>query len=339
MVLIGLEDNALQCTVPIIARVYLLRLALILSLVLTQFALGDLQRQVESIVANSELNHGRVGICIIDTSTNETLVEIHANDSMIPASNQKLHTKGEAIHVLGSTFTFKTTIVRDGKNLVIVGDGDPTIGDSTLLGISDWSQERSLLSEELQPWVDAVVLAGITQIDTLLIDDRIFDQNFIHPTWPSDQLNNYYCAQVAGINYHLNVVHFFPSPRPGSHASLGLITPKVDWITLHNKTTSRTGKKDRSTFWVARPPNTNKMTARGNVKSTHKEPVRIAFHDPPIVFGHVLASLFRKNGISVIKVARVSESTTVHGILLYTHRTPLQKVLDRSNTHSPTLYA
>ena len=132
---------------------------------------------------------------------------------MIPASNQKLLTAGAALHVLGPDFEFTTRLILNGKYLTIVGDGDPTIGDVELHGLTDWSQENKMLDKELQPWVEAVKTAGVKNIDTLFVDARIFDQNFVHPSWPANQINNWYCAQVSGLNYHLNVVHFLPAPQ------------------------------------------------------------------------------------------------------------------------------
>ena len=256
---------------------YLLRFALILIFSLSQVALGDIQSGISRIVSNASLNKGNAGVCIIDTGSNEIIVEIRANDGMIPASNQKLLTSGAALHVLGPDFSFQTKILQRGKDLIVVGDGDPTLGDTELGGITDWSKERSILNKELQPWIQAVKESGLSEIDTLYIDDRIFDQNFVHPSWPANQINNWYCAQVAGINYHLNVVHFFPSPNSGTRASLGNYTPEMQWISLGNKTTSKTGKNSSSSFWVARSPNTNTLTARGNVNATHTKPVKVAF--------------------------------------------------------------
>jgi serine-type D-Ala-D-Ala carboxypeptidase/endopeptidase (penicillin-binding protein 4) len=258
---------------------------------------------------------------------------------MIPASNQKLLTAGAALHVLGPDFEFQTRLVLDDENLILVGDGDPTIGDVELLGLSDWSKENHVLDQELQPWVDAVKVAGIKEIKTLFVDDRIFDQNFVHPSWPANQINNWYCAQVSGLNYHLNVVHFLPEPRRGTTASLGDIAPRMKWISFGNKTTSNVGKKYKSSFWIARPPNTNKMTARGNVNATHKVPVKVAFHDPAIVFGNTFASLLRKNNISVRNVEHIPTGTKLAGRVIFTQTTPLQTTLQRSNTDSHNLYA
>jgi D-alanyl-D-alanine carboxypeptidase/D-alanyl-D-alanine-endopeptidase (penicillin-binding protein 4) len=340
MSLICVEDNAVARSVPIIANVYLKRFALIFTFFLSRVLLGDVQSEVAKIVAQADLNKGSASVCVLDTESGNAIVEINAQMSMIPASNQKLFTTGAALHVLGPQFAFQTTLLRIGNSLIVVGDGDPTFGDTDLAGIKDWSTERQMLQSELQPWVDAVQKSGLKSIETLYIDDRIFDQNFIHPSWPADQINNWYCAQVAGINYHLNVIHFFPSPNHGTRATLGQYTPAMPWMTIGNKTSSKTGKKDSSSFWVARTPNSNTLTARGNVNATHTEPVKVAFHDPSMVFGNTLASELRKNGIEVNSVERVLPSSSKsQGDSLLVRRTPIGHALQRSNRDSHNLYA
>ena len=315
------------------------RIFALLLLVCAELALGDLQSEIQGIISRSDLHGGTAGVSIINPTSGESIVKINANKSMIPASNQKLLTTGAALHVLGPSFAFQTKLMRHEDTLIIIGDGDPTIGDRELHGRATWSLENAELDAELMPWINAVKQAGMTKIKSLLIDDRIFDTNFVHPSWPADQINNWYCAQVAGINYHLNVIHFYPSPRPATRADLGDISPRMQWLTINNKTSSRTGKKDRSSFWVARSPNSNQMTARGNVQEKHTVPVKIAFHDPPIVFGETFAGLLRSNGISVGEVRRVHPETTSTGDIIFIHSTPLQYVLRRSNVNSHNLYA
>ena len=315
------------------------RLAVCLLLTFAELVFGDLQSDIQAIISRSNLHGGTAGVCIINPASGESLVKINAGKSMIPASNQKLLTTGTALHVLGPSFAFQTKLVHDGDSLTIVGDGDPTIGDRELHGKINWSNENAELDAELMVWVDAVKKAGIKEIQNLNVDDRIFDTIFVHPSWPADQINNWYCAQVAGINYHLNVIHFYPSPRPNDRADLGDIAPRMDWISIGNKTSSRTGKKDPSSFWVARPPNSNQLTARGNVREKHSVPVKIAFHDPPIVFGEILASLLRKNGIPVGTVRRVHPASTTSGETIFIRKTPLQYALRRCNINSHNLYA
>ena len=315
------------------------RLLVLLLLTCAELAVGDLQSEIQGIISRSDLHDGTAGVCIINPISGESIVKINADKSMIPASNQKLLTTGAALHVLGPSFTFQTKLMRHEDTLIIIGDGDPTIGDRELHGKATWSLENAELDAELMLWINAVKQAGMTNITSLLIDDRIFDTNFVHPSWPADQINNWYCAQVAGINYHLNVIHFYPSPGSNTHADLGDISPRMQWLTINNKTSSSTGKKDRSSFWVARSPNSNQMTARGNVKMKHTDPVKIAFHDPPIVFGETFAGLLRKNGISVGEVRRVHPGSTSTGDIIFIRHTPLQHALRRSNINSHNLYA
>ncbi len=316
------------------------RFAIILILSIVQIALGDLQGEAEKIVATTDLKKGRAAVCVIDTATGKTMIEINEDMSMIPASNQKLLTTAAALDLLGPSFTFQTKLLKEGDNLIVVGDGDPTFGDTSLLGITDWSQERSILEAQLEPWVKATKNAGITSVDTLYIDDRIFDQNFTHPSWPADQIDRWYCAQVAGINYHLNVIHFYPEPMRGTHASLGKYAPAMPWITIQNKTTSKAGKKYSSSFWISRSPDTNKMSARGNVNAVHTEPIKIPFHDPSMIFGNTLATALRTHGVSVKKVKRVeADAPSSSGKVLYIHKTPIAQALQRSNRDSHNLYA
>ena len=328
------------------SQVNLRRISIFCTLAIASFAFGDLQNEVRKIVSRTDLHKGNAGIYIIDTSTGEAIVDIDANDGMIPASNQKLLTSGAALHILGSDFAYRTQLFYHEDDLILVGDGDPTFGDMELAGLTDWGTERQMLAEEIKPWVKAVFDTGVKEIETLWVDDRIFDQNFIHPSWPSDQINNWYCAQVSGLNYHLNVFHFFPYPNKGTTASLGSYTPVMPWVTINNRTSSKTGKGNNSSFWVARSPNSNKITTRGNVKSKHTVPVKVAFHDPAIVLGETLAATLRLNGISVGEVKRVPEtnqaSTEYLGSgaeLLFLRETPIAHVLKRSNRDSHNLYA
>jgi len=317
------------------------RIAFFCLCLIAQVAAAGLQSTVEKIVQSAKLGGGTASVCVIDTQTDGILVDINSTKQMIPASNQKLLTSGAALHILGPSFEFETRLMWDevNKTLTVVGDGDPTIGDSTLLGVTDWSAENKTLQNELNPWISAIQNAGIKKIDTILVDDRIFDRNYVHPSWPANQINNWYCAQISGLNYHLNVVHFFPSPG-NKIASLGNIAPAMPWISFGNKTTSKQGKKDTSSFWVARPPNSNNMTARGNVKGKHTQPVKVAFHNPAIVFGEVLARELRSKNISVNNVVQITDSSPPSASeLIFLHSTPLSTALLRSNAESHNLYA
>ena len=302
-------------------------------------AFADLQHDAKQIIRNASLNQGNASVAIFDTQTQSFIAEIESNNSMIPASNQKLITTGSALHILGPSFEFSTKIIQDKSTFTIVGDGDPSLGDIELHPQLSWQQELAFLNNELDEWAKHIESSGVRKIDNLYVDDRIFDREFTHPSWPENQINNWYCAQVAGINYHLNVLHFYPFPISGSNANLEAIAPAMDWIKIKNKTSSKTSKNDKSSFWVSRLPNSNTMTAHGNVKAKHTEPIKVAFHDPPIVFANLLASRLRKMGVQVQHIARIPTNLEISGNVIFEKKTPISNALNRANTNSHNMYA
>ncbi len=314
--------------------------AFALLLFLCTSAAADLQDTVRRLIAAAELNGGHAAVCVIDLENGRELVAIDADAALVPASNQKLLSTGTALHVLGPKFTFRTRLWLDGDRLIVVGDGDPSLGDPALLEGAGSTTEQALLEQLMGQWADAVASQGVRSVQELVVDDRIFDRNFIHPSWPANQINNWYCAQVSGLNFHCNVLHFFPSPGSNGRANLGAIAPAVPFYSIENRTTSRRGAKDKSSFWVARLPNTNRLTARGNVKSTHEEPVRIAIHDPAMLFGEVLADALRTRGIAVADVRTAGkEDPPPTGRVLLEVTSPIATSLHRANTDSHNMYA
>src|SRR5690606_35315477 len=118
--------------------------------------------------------------------------------------------------VLGPDFFFRTTFIHDGERFWVVGDGDPAFGDPALLELMSARDETGAtrqgmdVDELLALWVNAARAAGIERVDELVVDDRIFAREFVHPTWPVEQLNTRSFAEVAGLNFHTNVLHFRP---------------------------------------------------------------------------------------------------------------------------------
>ena len=50
----------------------------------------------------------------------------------------------------------------------------------------------------VEAWTAALTKSGLHgPVGELVIDDRVFDRQFVHPSWPVQQLNRWYCAEVA----------------------------------------------------------------------------------------------------------------------------------------------
>ncbi len=308
----------------------------------------DLTTDVQQAIRAADLRKAKVSISIRDVRANDEIVAVDATRSMIPASNNKLLTTGAFLHAFGKDFSFRTRMLKVGDDLVIMGDGDPAFGDPELMSEMtfsgpDGSEKKGLDIEGLMTiWIDALKAEQITQLDELIIDARVFDGVGYHPNWPKDQYKEDYCAEVWGLNFHHNLLHVWPRPRPGGPADVSRIAPMAPWVVRSNATTSRVGSQDRHTFWINRPPDQNAFTFNGNVKIPANDPASVTLHDVPDFFARVFLDRLRDAGIKVrlARVAALTDPSFSDGVAIGPEvRTPIATVLHRCNTDSDNLYA
>ncbi len=328
-------------------------LASLLILSSTSWSLaGGLQLQIERVIRGAGLRETKVSVYVADADTGERLAAVNPIEPMIPASNMKLIITAAALHLLGPDFLFRTELrllmpedwrereglvmadpdfrPRDGPILLVQGDGDPAFGDQTLLNRHNLDVEQLL-----NAWVEQVRATGLSSVQRLIVDDRAFDRNFIHPTWPADQLNMWYCAEVAGLNVNDNCLDVYVEPTLPRQSPLITIRPAVPFLRPMNR--AATGNSD--TFWISRKPGTNELTFWGQVKS-RSEPFYVTFHDPPLFFARLLAHRLEAAGIRVDAIGRPDwDDALPQGRVLHTVQTTLPLVISRCNKDSQNLFA
>lgn len=304
-----------------------------------QFTHAQLDISALRVIRTANLGKTKIGMYAVDLDSGYELLRHNADTPMMPASNMKLITTAASLHTLGKDFAFETKLFHlsgnaDGATLLVQGDGDPAFGDDYVL--RNWGVKVKDVEQFLNLWVSAVKKAGIRRVSTLLVDDSVFDRNFVHSTWPRDQLNRWYCAQVAGLNFYTNCVDVYPEPTLRGESPYVRVMPSSPFLPTTNL--AKTGSAD--TFWISRKIGSNEIAFRGSVKHRRTKPVHVTIHDPAIYFCQVLAERLLKAGVRVDKIARVSptedrrEAKTLHVI-----RTPLSIVLTRCNKFSQNLYA
>ena len=305
---------------------------------------ASLQGDAEQAILASGLEREDVSICVIDGETGRRLVDINSQTPRIPASNMKLLTSGAAARLLGSDYTYQTRLLLDGRRLVVIGDGDPAFGDPALLDRMVDADGRPLDIESfISLWADAVAADGITEIDELVVDDRVFDRNYVHPSWPREQLVKWYCAGVSGLMFHRNVIHFFPRPAASgsSRADVSRSRPAIDFLEIRNHVKSNPQKRSTDVIDIQRGAGTNTFTMHGNITRPMVAPVEATVHDMPTVFGQLLARRLADRGVNVKQVRLATESDPIYegrtiGPVVMT---PLAQVLERCNADSHNLYA
>jgi D-alanyl-D-alanine carboxypeptidase/D-alanyl-D-alanine-endopeptidase (penicillin-binding protein 4) len=310
------------------------------------------EASVRQVINAANLGATKVGIYAVDLTNNRELISINPDALLIPASNMKLLTSAASTKVLGPDFIFRTQLTAinkadwtadfqqlesvaaapsDGIVLLVRADGDPAFADPKLLAEHGIDVEKLL-----DAWVQVVIKAGIGTVDRLVIDDRIFDTEFVHESWPTDQLNRWYCAQVAGLNFYDNCVDVFTAPAADGSIPRIEMVPDVPFMNTTNK--AKSGKLD--TFWISRKLGTNEITFRGEVKTARTAPVNITVHDPSLFFGEVLKHRLTRAGVKVGDVMRPERTDRFPGgRTLLVNETTLPAVLERCNRDSMNLFA
>lgn len=308
----------------------------------------ELNTRVERAVTAAKLGPGKAGISILDMSSGRHLASHNQDVPMIPASNQKLISSGVALSVLGADFVFKTEFSLVGNRLLVKGSGDPGLGDPKLLG--QVGGEPITVERLVDLLSLSVTKAGVKSIDEIVIDDTIFDREYVHPSWPTAQLNRWYCAEVAGINFHTNVLSVYVQPTKAGVAPNVRLQPHSPWMDVQNS--ARTVTTGDNTTWIARPNESNRFTLHGDVRYPSQAPVDVTVHEVPLFFGRLVAQSLLTNGVSVgdvtnpadvvkapVRLRGPDEPVEQQGRSLAVVTTHLTDVLSRCNTDSQNLYA
>ncbi len=307
-------------------------------------ARADLSNDIETVLNDKLLNRAAVGIDIVrfGDSANDTTTLYHTDPTLplVPASNLKVITTSAALEQLGPNFKFRTMLLYHNGDLILVGDGDPTFGDAELLKKVGWD-----VNTVFKTWATGLA-RNLHSAHDLLVDDSIFDQEFLHPNWPPDQTQKRYVAEIAGLNLNANCADIYVHPGAFGQLVDFWTDPATHYFSIKNSCV--TGNENA--IWLSRQPGTNDLTLRGTARWTNAVPVWVTIHDPPMYAGTLLAETLNSAGISLsgtVKRDRTARDAYLAArqandpswTLLAVHETPLLSVIDRANKDSMNLYA
>ncbi|CAN5696492.1 D-alanyl-D-alanine carboxypeptidase/D-alanyl-D-alanine-endopeptidase [soil metagenome] len=310
-------------------------------------ARADLNADVRAILQDKALAKAEAGVVLARVDENRATPEIlfrHNSDiALMPASNLKLITTAAFLDRFGGDFKFRTTLAQRGPDLVLIGDGDPSFGDAELLKRVGW-QSTTVFSN----WAEMLKKRGLQTVRNVVVDDSIFDSNFVHPNWPAKQQHFRYVAGVGGMNFNANALDFYL--RLGTSGSVVSYTtdPPTQYATIRNDCVA--GNKNE--VWLSRMANTNQIDLRGMASQNNSVPVQVTIHDPPMYAATVFSEIVRNSGITVS--GAVTRESGLRAMLdqnapatqpasrmtvLAIHETPIAAVLARANKDSMNMYA
>src|SRR5688572_21293294 len=312
-------------------------------------ARADLESDIRAILRDSAPKKAEIGVQIVqrgDTADAAKVAFRHNSDiPLIPASSLKAVTTASALAHLGTDFKFRTLLLKRNNDLILIGDGDPTLGDAEMLRklAVGWD-----VTTVFKNWGEALAKHGLTKFDRLLVDDSVFDQEFFHPNWPIDQAHRRYEHQVGGLNLNANCVDFYLRyTSPGDFVTY-TTNPPTKYVTIQNTCTS--GRENA--IWLSRHTGANSIVLKGTTPGSTGEnnPLSATIHDPAMFTATVMAETLASTGVKLASppapdrtiraaLAKVKLGEDPAWTVLAVHETPLETVLARANKDSVNLYA
>src|SRR5438270_10045969 len=257
---------------------------------------GNLQERLTSLMNGSVARSGQASLQVVELDTGNVVAQRDPDLPLAPASNMKLFTTAASIDLLKPSFEVTTTVYKRGTvandgtldgDLKVVGHGDQTIGGRFHDGHA---------TAVIEEWVGDIQRAGIKTIHgSLIFEYGYMDTEYIHPTWPVDQLVNWYEAPVSAFSLQESCVEVRVMPsRPGKACTVQL-EPPTSYINVES--TCVTG---RGLPFITRIRGTNTVVVRGGVPArSGPTEVFVTVENPIHYFAAVTAEAFARNGVTV----------------------------------------
>jgi len=250
-------------------------------------ASADLAARVDAIINRAAREKVEFSVRIVKADTGRTLYNYNSAQPMIPASNMKLITTAAALKFLGPDFEYTTRVGLCGDNLVVIGSGDPLLGDQAT--DEKYHRQAGWIFDQI---VAALKLMHVSKVNDIVVDSTIFDDVRIHPNWPRKQLNRWYAAEVCGLNYNGNCLRI--SARAAGSKPVISVQPKTSFLTITNELKVITSGS--SVIGSYRQPHINNIVVFGRCNET-AGPFDVAIEKPALFFGYLLAENLVKAGI------------------------------------------
>lgn len=149
---------------------------------------------IDEAIAASPFDHALWGI-VVEEDDGTVLYAQNAHKLLMPASNRKLFAAATIANCLGVDRRLETEVWRDGEDLVVRGDGDPSLGS--------WRYERDGDFDTLARQLRA---QGITRVRDVIADVSAFDRVTIPGSWKHGNIGSDYAAPVDALAWNENAV-------------------------------------------------------------------------------------------------------------------------------------
>jgi D-alanyl-D-alanine carboxypeptidase/D-alanyl-D-alanine-endopeptidase (penicillin-binding protein 4) len=223
-----------------------------------------------------------VSVHIRDLASDTVLFDLQGDLPLNPASNHKLLTTAAALDLLGADYVFETRALRHDDDLVLVGEGDPSLDHNDLAALADQ-------------------IAANTDISTLrriVIDDAVFSARRLAPGFSDTSIGVSYQAPSGALSLNFNTVEI--TVAPGSGRPRVTVFPESTHVVVDNRATTGSGTPTVRTYSRGEGDVVETVVeVTGRVRKTAKPlVVRRRISDPGLYTGGALAVMLAQRAVA-----------------------------------------
>jgi D-alanyl-D-alanine carboxypeptidase/D-alanyl-D-alanine-endopeptidase (penicillin-binding protein 4) len=299
--------------------------AWVFSLGFAGLAAGGLGGRINGIIRQSSQKKVEFSVLVVEADGGSTVYRHNAKKTLVPASNMKIITSAAALEYLGADYEYKTRVGLCRDTLVVIGSGDPLLGDKDTDG--KYSREPGSVFRET---AEALKREGKKSIKDIVVDSSVFDDERVHPSWPKEELNRSYACEVSGLNFNGNCIEV-ATKNVGGRVEIA-VEPETDFVKVVNEVAAvGTGK---SAVGAYRNQELNKIIVKGRCRK-ESGPFAVAIERPAAFFGYMLAEHLGRAGVSAEgQLVEKAVGADCDLKVLVELRTPIADCLARCNKDS-----
>ncbi len=295
------------------------------------------EQRLASLVNGATARASDSSIQIVEVDSGRVVAERNPHMPVAPASNMKLFTTAAAIDLLKPTFEITTTVSIRGTvdpsgtldgDVKVIGRGDPTIG-----GRFHDGQATAVIQE----WATDLKSSGVKAVrGNLIFEYGYFDAEYIHPTWPLDQLVNWYEAPVSAFSMQEGCVQVRVLPSRVGQKCVVQFEPPTSFVRVENSCVTGRGLP-----FITRPRSSNTIIVRGGVPArSGATEVFITVENPIHYFATVTYESFVRSGLKFDgDIVITPQDARPDWRVVSKHTTPLNVVVYVVNKKSQNHYA
>ncbi len=310
------------------------------SLIVATLCLPWQSAAIERQLERAELKGAQVAVAVLDVDSGQRVFWRQAELPLAPASNMKVLTTAGALLAFGPEAVFATrfettaAISDAGRlqgDLVLVGGGDPCLRPG-LLGLDAGG------ADPLRVLASLLLAAGVTGVDgRLLLDDGLFDRQWVHEDWSPGDLDLAYAAPIGALSAFGNCLAL---DVDGGGSPAARLVSDVAGFAVRNEL--RLADKS-NTFAVGalRPDAQGIVVVRGEVgRAVGGRRIEVPVREPSAWFGALLARQLERAEIDVRDGLHVAAGAApAAGRVLGSLETPLENALVLANKESDNFVA